>query len=495
MNISRNTTFASSPFEGANAPLRLLAEQAFSRAAGAPLVRGNRIQILKDADENYPAWLDAIGAAKRTVFFETYFIRSDAIGRQFAELMSAKARGGVRVKVIYDWFGARGTSSWRLWRQMRQAGVEVRCFNPPRLDSPLGWLSRDHRKAITVDGRVGFVSGLCVGQTWVGDAQRGIEPWRDTGVMIEGPAVFDLEQAFAAIWAGLGSAVPVEDLVSQSTAIPPAGEVALRIVPSLPGKAGLYRVDQLIAAMAHRSIWLTDAYFLGTPSYVEALGAAATDGVDVRLLLPRTSDIPVVRAMSRVGYRALLEAGVRVFEWKGSMLHAKTAVADCKWARVGSTNLNLASWLGNCELDVIVEDESFAHGMEEMYLEDLRHSTEIVLARKHKVRPVEQRSRRAPNTGSSRGSASRAATGVLAIGSTVGAAFTRQQTLGPAEIPALTAAAVALLILAAVAAYSPHAISVPVVVLAIWTASTLLLRALRLKRQYKRGLRTESGDQ
>lgn len=120
-------------------------------------------------------------------------------------------------------------------------------------------------------------------------------------------------------------------------------------------------MDQLIAAMARRSIWLTDAYFLGTPSYVEALGAAARDGVDVRLLLPRTSDIPVVRSMSRVGYRALLEAGVHVFEWKGSMLHAKTAVADGRWARVGSTNLNLSSWMGNCEQDVIVEDESFAH--------------------------------------------------------------------------------------------------------------------------------------
>jgi cardiolipin synthase len=121
---------------------------------------------------------------------------------------------------------------------MRQAGVEVRCFNPPRLDSPLGWLSRDHRKTITVDGRIGFVSGLCVGQSWVGEAERGIEPWRDTG-LIEGPAVFDLEQAFAAMWAGLGAPVPIEELVLESAAIPPAGDVGLRIVPTLPGKAGL----------------------------------------------------------------------------------------------------------------------------------------------------------------------------------------------------------------------------------------------------------------
>ena len=193
---------------GAVQPLRLLAEQAFSRAAGAPLVQENRIQLLKNAEENYPAWLDAIGSARKTVHFESYIIHADDVGNHFADLLCAKARDRVRVRVIYDWFGARGASSWRFWRRLRQAGVEVRCFNPPRFDSPLGWLSRDHRKTITVDGRIGFVSGLCVGQSWVGDPKRGIEPWRDTGVVIEGPAVFDLEQAFAAMWAGLGAPVP-----------------------------------------------------------------------------------------------------------------------------------------------------------------------------------------------------------------------------------------------------------------------------------------------
>lgn len=468
-------------------PLRLLAEQAFSRAAGAPLLQENRIQLLKNAQENYPAWLAAIGSATETVNFESYIIHADDIGQRFEELLCAKARDRVRVRLIYDWFGARGASSWRFWRRLRQAGVEVRCYNPPRLDSPLGWLSRDHRKTITVDGRIGFVSGLCVGQSWVGDPRRGIEPWRDTGVVIEGPAVFDLEQAFAAMWAGLGTPMPQEDLVPESAAIPPAGEVALRIVPTLPGKAGLYRMDQLIAAMARRSIWLTDAYFLGTPTYVEALGSAARDHVDVRLLLPRTSDIPLVRSMSRVGYRALLEAGVRVFEWKGSMLHAKTAVADGRWARVGSTNLNLSSWMGNCELDVIVEDESFARQMEEMYLEDLSNSTEIVLGSKHRVQPAEKRERKISQMGSTRGSASRAATGVLAIGSTVGAAFTSQQMLGPAETPALVLVAALLLGIAAIAVHWPRAISIPVAVVGVWTALTLLLRIVRLYRRHKQG--------
>jgi cardiolipin synthase len=115
---------------------------------------------------------------------------------------------------------------------------------------------------------------------------------------------------------------------------------------SMPTIAGVYRLDQLIAAIARRSIWLTDPYFVGTTVYVEALKAAANDGVDVRLLVPRASDIPMMRAVSRAGFRGLLEGGVRIFEWTGSMVHAKTAVADGRWARVGSTNLNLASWMG-----------------------------------------------------------------------------------------------------------------------------------------------------
>lgn len=352
---------------------------------------------------------------------------------------------------------------------------------------PLGWISRDHRKCITVDGRIGFVSGLCVGESWIGDAQRDIEPWRDTGLVIEGPGVFDLEQAFASMWVGLGTAVPTNELISESASIQQTGDVALRIVPTLPGEVGLYRVDQLIAAMARRSMWLTDAYFVGTVSYLEALRGAALDGVDVRLLLPRTSDIPVVRSISRMGYRALLEAGVRVFEWNGSMLHAKTAVSDGRWARVGSTNLNISSWLGNCELDVIVEDETVARQMEEMYLDDLSHSTEIVLDRSHKVQPVELRDRKIHKTGVARGSASRAATGVLAFGSTVGAAFASQQMLGPAEIPALVFAAAFLLGLAAVAALWPRAISFPVVILGVWIASTLLLRVLRMHWSQKQG--------
>lgn len=253
------------------APIRLLADQAFSRAAGAPLVPGNEIRLLRDAAENYPAWHEAIRSAKRTIHFETYIIHADEVGNEFADLLATKAHEGVRVRLIYDWVGARGAASWLFWRRLRKAGVEVRCFNPPRLDSPMGWLSRDHRKLIAVDGRIGFVSGLCVGQSWVGDRTRHIEPWRDTGVQIEGPSILDLERAFAQMWNSLGPANSLEDALTESARGHSNGKAALRIVAGQPGMAGLYRLDHLFATVARHSMWLTDAYFLGTPSYVQSL--------------------------------------------------------------------------------------------------------------------------------------------------------------------------------------------------------------------------------
>ena len=193
-------------------PLRDFATRAFSRAAGAPLVDGNKLRLLRDSTENYPAWLEAIRTAKRTIHFESYIIHADPIGREFAELLAAKARAGIKVRLLYDWFGGLGHAGHRFWRTLRRAGVEVRCFNPPRFDSPFGWLSRDHRKMITVDHRIAFVTGLCVGQRWVGDAARAIDPWRDTGIELQGPAVADIEQAFAQTWALAGAPLPAEDV-------------------------------------------------------------------------------------------------------------------------------------------------------------------------------------------------------------------------------------------------------------------------------------------
>lgn len=461
---------------------RALAEQAFSRAAGSPLIADNSVRLLVDAAQNYPAWLAAIAAARDHVHFESYIIYEDSAGLEFADALIAKAQEGVRVRLVYDWMGALGKTSRKFWNRLRAGGVEVRCYNPPRFDSPLGWLSRDHRKMIAIDGEVAFISGLCIGRMWVGDREKRIEPWRDTGVEVRGPAVIDVERSFADTWAMMGAPIPEDEMDSTRTATSPAGNVNLRIVATVPATAGLFRLDQLVSAIARKRLWLTDAYFAGTASYVQALRAAAQDGIDVRLLVPNATDIPLLRPLSRSGFRPLIEAGIRIFEWNGTMIHAKTAVADRRWARVGSTNLNVASWLGNCELDVVIEDHAFAHEMEEMYLRDLANSTELVLDDKRRVcAPGEPRHPR-PASGSGSGSAGRATAGAVRLGKTIGAAFANRRMLETVEASITAWSGVILLGLAVVFGYFPRALAYPFAVFAIWIGLALLSRAYKLRR-------------
>jgi cardiolipin synthase A/B len=461
--------------------VRALANQAFSRAAGAPLIAGNGIRLLKDAQDNYPAWLDAMRAARRHIHCESYIFHEDDTGRMFADALMAKARDGVHVRLIYDWLGGLGTASRGFWNHLRAGGVEVRCYNPARWDSPFAWLSRDHRKTLCVDGEIGFVSGLCIGRMWAGDPAKNIEPWRDTGVEVRGAAVAQLEQAFATIWATVGQPIPESDLARPAVATQ-QGNAALRIVASMPTTGGMLRVDQLVAALAKKRLWLTDAYYAGMTSYVYALRSAAQDGVDVRLLVPNATDVPLLKPLSRAGYRALLEAGVRVFEWNGSMLHAKTAVADGRWARVGSTNLNIASWFGNCEMDVVVEDEPFAQSMEAMFLADLENASEIVLDAAQKVRAPNQP--RHPRAALSRGggSSGRAAAGAVRIANVVGAAFTHRRVIEPIEARITLGAGALLLLLAILFAALPRLIAYPLALLFAWIATTLLVQSYKLHR-------------
>lgn len=438
------------------------------------------MRILRDARENYPAWLEAIGAARDKIFFENYIFADDSVGREFAAALAERARAGVRVRFIYDWLGSFAVSRGSLFRDMADAGVEIRCFNPPRIDAPFQWISRDHRKSIAIDGVVGFVTGLCVSTQWIGKPAKGIEPWRDTGVEIRGPAVADLEHAFAQIWSALGDGLPDEELTDPES-IAHAGEVTLRVIASVPNTAGLIRLDQLIASMARRTLWLCDAYFVGIAPYVQALRAAAMDGVDVRLLVPGASDVPIVSPLSRSGYRPLLEAGIRVFEWNGSMMHAKCAVADGRWARVGSTNLNIASWIGNYELDVAVEDEAFAREMEAMYEEDLTNATEIVLTQRRRVQSTgPRRPLRIPSGG--RGSAGRAAAGALRLGNAVGAVIS-DRVLGPAEAQLTVGVAGLLIVFATVAMLWPAVIAIPLAVIAMWLGMSLLIKGYRMHKK------------
>jgi cardiolipin synthase len=458
-----------------------LADQALSRAAGSPLVLHNDVILLKDAQENYPAWLRAITNAKKTIYFECYIIRDDEQGNIFAEAMIAKAKEGIQVRVMYDWMGAVGKTSRRYWRKLREGGIDVRCFNPPKFYEPFGWLSRDHRKVLCVDNQIGFVSGLCVGQPWVGDPSKGIDGWRDTGVEVRGPAVADITRGFAEAWAAIGPPLSPDELSLTEEPVK-AGDVAIRVVASVPRMGAIYRLDQLVAALANKTLWLSDAYFMGTSNYVQALRAAAFDGVDVRLLVPGTSDISTIVPFSRAGYRPLLEAGIRVFEWNGPMMHAKTAVADQKIGRVGSSNLNLASWIGNREMDVIIEDEEFASKMHEQYLEDLQNTTEIVLNPRRRVRPIAPRKR---TRGANRGSAGRVAAGAIRIGNTVGAAITNSRALGPAEAHVMLMSGIALGVVAVFMLLWPKLIAIPLSIIGIWIAITLFYKSWQLKKRQR----------
>jgi cardiolipin synthase len=464
-------------------PLRLLAEQALSRAAGAPLIGGNALELLIDAAAHFDAWLKAIRGAQQRVLLENYIFRDDDIGRLFRDALTERAAAGVMVLVVADWFGCLGQSRRAFWAPLRAAGGQVRIFNPPKLGEPFGWISRDHRKLLVVDGTYGSLSGVCVSAKWLGRPARDIPPWRDTGVELRGPAVAELEDAFVQSWNVAGAA----PAAFSPNSARPVGSVALRVIATQPASGSVYRLDQQIAAMARTTLWLSDAYFVGVTPYVQALVAAARDGVDVRLLVPGSSDIPAVARMSRSGYRPLLKAGIRVFEWNGSMLHAKTAVADGQWARVGSSNLNISSWLGNFEVDIAVEDAGFAGLLAAQYEVDLQNATEIVLT-KRRFRRGEQilsGNPRAPRTARAGGSSGRTAAGALRIANSVGAALGNTRVLGEPGVPWLTTA-MAFLVIAVVAVLWPAAIGWPFAALTGWLALNLGIRGWRQRERNRR---------
>jgi phosphatidylserine/phosphatidylglycerophosphate/cardiolipin synthase-like enzyme len=454
-----------------------MADQAFNRTAGAPLIGGNAVRVLRDAAENYPAWEEAIRQARHTIHVEMYIIHADRTGRRFMDLLAAKARSGVQVRLLYDWFGCGWSRVRGLFRPLVLAGGDVRVFNPPTLGAVMGWVRRNHRKLLTIDGEVAYIGGLCIGEAWEGVPARGREPWRDTAVEIRGPAVAHADAAFAESWAVAGG-TPFDAL----PAAEPCGDTALRVVPTEPFTANLFRIDLLVAALARERLWITDAYFIGHGPFAEALMHAARDGVDVRLLLPHGSDVGWTVPVSRTLYRTLLEAGIRVYEWTGTMIHAKTAVADSRWARVGSTNLNINSWLGNWELDVTIEDTDVAATMEAHFLEDLERSAEITLDARGRLMQTRVR----PPRGRARRSARRVVREVTGAARSLSAAVTGSRPLEPYEIAPLLALTVFLAALAAVGFMQPQILAWPVATLAAWLGLTLLVDAWRAVMRWRR---------
>lgn len=487
-----------------------LPDWVLKRATGASRVEGNALQLQFDGPYTFDAWIEAIDRARDYVHFENYIVRDDRVGRVFRDALVRKAKEGVEVRILYDWMGCWATRP-RFWKPLREAGVEVRAFNPPSVRDPFGVLQRDHRKMVCVDGRIAFIGGFCVGEEWAGDGKN--PPWRDTGVEIIGPAAAVCSRAFARIWGQIGDPVS-ERSRGDPDEVEPAGVTPVWVIEGEPWRSRVYRETQLIAGSAQERIWITDPYFVAPFPMVEALTAAARDGVDVRILLPSHNNWPWVGSLSRGGYRGLLEAGVRLFEWQGPMIHAKTMVADGIWSRVGSSNMNSASLLGNWEIDVGVLDTALASQLEGLYLADLASAVEIVLP--HRLARVDRLPQSGGVVGGGRaqatldpgrtlqerfermraGSGASVTWGVPALvraGSSLGDAIAGHRTLGREDRTVLGTVAVLVLLVATVAGFFPWVVGWFVAIVAGWFGTVLGVRAVLQARQARKERELEGG--
>jgi cardiolipin synthase len=361
-----------------------------SSLSDVPIYADNTVKLLIDGPATYEAMLDAIGAAKHHIMLETYIFADDEAGRLFAESLAAKSASGVTVMAVYDSFGSIGSGD-SFFEDMQASGIELIEYNnvdPIEGGNPLKLNNRNHRKLLVVDGTVAFTGGINLSSTYssrsTGLPKRNPvrEGWRDTHIEIRGPAVDGLEKTFLDKWKALGGkSLPP---TPKPRLAKPAGD---EIVAILKAEGGDGEESPIFAAyldaiqVADKRIWITQAYFAPDEEFLELLSKAAERGVDVRLLAPGLSDSGMVLSASRSRYGKLLESGVRIYENKNAVLHAKTAVIDGFWSTIGSSNLDYRSFLHNDEVNAIVIGEQFANSMEKQFLEDLSQAQEIELAK------------------------------------------------------------------------------------------------------------------
>ena len=355
------------------------------RIAAADVSSGNAVALLHDGSATFDAMVAAIDGAQSTVVLEAYILRSDDVGHRIGDALIGAARRGVNVRVLSDWIGMRGIQSSYL-TSLKAASIQHRVFNAPGLRPWLGIIPRDHRKLLVADSQVGITGGVGIGNEWLGKTTRRRGHWRDTAVRIEGPAADDMQQAFETMWERSlkrerrGSHRLIRRIARGAHLDPATATPALvGIVEGEPLRLRIARALQMQAISAERSIWIANAYFVPSPSEVEALLGAARDGVDVRILVPARNDHRWVSFLTRRYYRRLLTNGVRIWEWKGTMMHAKTSVVDGRWVRVGSTDFNPLGVAINYELDAVIEDATLGAQAEAMFLADLELSREITM--------------------------------------------------------------------------------------------------------------------
>ena len=357
----------------------------FLRAAealtGAPISTGNEAELLINGDRIFPAFLETVRGAERTLNVQTYVYWRGDIADQVAGAICEKAREGVRCKVTLDALGSAQMERG-LIREMRAAGAEVLILRPPKPYAIKRVANRSHRRALIADGTVGMTGGVGIAAEWMGDAD-GPEHWRDTHVRVRGPVVRGLQGAFAENWLeGTGEVLAGEDYLPNLE--PVEGGRPMQVVRSSAkvGDTNAEALYYLAIASARETIELTAAYFVPRPAFTKALCDAAERGVDVRVLVPGPHiDKGFVRAGGRASYQGLLEAGVRLFEYQPTMLHAKTLCVDGTWSAVGTINFDNRSFQLHDEVTVGVWDERFAGELGEAFERDLERSDEIELDR------------------------------------------------------------------------------------------------------------------
>jgi len=333
-------------------------------------------RVLRDGAQAFPAMLELIAEARRQVLFENFIFAGDATGRRFAEALAGAARRGIEVRVLYDPVGTALVRGGSIAKALRADGVTARPFRPLSPLAPWSWTRvrhRDHRKTLTVDGEHAVVGGLCISDNWAA-SQAGGRGWRDTALHVRGTVAQEVERAFEAMWRRADEEPAADPPTSSS---PATAAPAVLVAADEPGANRVSDLYEWLAGQARSSLEITDAYLVTPRRVLEAFEAAARRGIEVRLLLPGRNNHPAAGAAARRVYSRLLAAGIGIWEWKGVMVHAKTAVVDGIATLVGSSNLDPLSMRRNYELNLLVIDAATGATMREMFARDLEGATRI----------------------------------------------------------------------------------------------------------------------
>jgi cardiolipin synthase len=357
---------------------------------GAPVRRGNRVRILRNGCRTFPAMLDAIASAESTIDLSSYIYWPGDITSQFTEALCERAKAGVEVNVVLDAYGSAKLDRGTVHR-LEEAGATVAFFRPPAWYTLDKLNNRMHRRLLIVDGRIGFAGGVGIADVWTGDAEDP-DHWRETHAVVEGPAVRDILAGFIEDWAEATNVVVGGSHFPELA--PLDGGVDVQVILSSPGSGGTATSRLFFAAIAgaRERLWITTAYFAPDEAFLDLLCDAAARAVDVKILVNGPNvDKEVVRETGQRQYGRLLEAGVRIFEYQPTMLHAKVMIAD-GWANLGSSNLEHRSLGLDDELIVGFSDPALVDELARQFVEDLDVSEEYDLER-WKRRPLRKRAR------------------------------------------------------------------------------------------------------